>query len=77
MKILIVLFFASLNFNCFAGGIHCKECPAETNKCLPKPNCKYDWSEIELNNEINYQLDEQKIDCQTTEENYEYNEELD
>jgi hypothetical protein len=26
----------------FAGGVHCKECPAETDKCAPKPGCEFE-----------------------------------
>jgi len=27
----------------FAGGIYCKECPAENNGCAPKLDCQFDW----------------------------------
>jgi hypothetical protein len=36
-KVLFVLFLVS-KF-AFAGGVMCKECPAESDACAPRPNC--------------------------------------
>lgn len=35
--ILILTTFCSLNL--FAGGVHCKSCPAESDACMPKADC--------------------------------------
>lgn len=38
MKIVAILICLISNFT-YAGGINCKECPAETDYCAPIPNC--------------------------------------
>jgi hypothetical protein len=38
MKTVALVFFLMSNL-AFAGGVTCKECPAESNACAPKPDC--------------------------------------
>lgn len=42
LTILMTLFltFIVSSVPAFAGGIHCKYCPAESAHCMPRPNCQ-------------------------------------
>ncbi len=46
------LFFATQLFVfssvSFAGGVLCKECPGETDKCFPRPDCPIHAGELEI-----------------------------
>lgn len=46
MKLLVLLLGLSISTGIFAfesfedkGGVHCSQCPAETSKCTPLPDC--------------------------------------
>lgn len=39
MKVFAVLLSLLTSSMSFAGGIHCKQCPAESNICTPRPDC--------------------------------------
>ena len=47
MKILLTLLTVLTVHTSFAGGVHCKECPAESDACMPLPNCKISHTSIE------------------------------
>lgn len=44
---LTLAFFVAASIPAFAGGIQCKQCPAESANCLPRPDCSM---ELNLSN---------------------------
>ena len=56
MKTTLLMLTTFCSLNLFAGGVHCKSCPAESDACMPKADCH-----IQRNNSCTFSLNMGKM----------------